>query len=80
MLMTKNTRRNGAAILTIALAAVFASRPAIGASVAIVNGTFYTTDLKNALVASGQTVTEINTYTAASLCLLMPSSNTAMTS
>ena len=41
--------------------------PARASSVAIVQGSFYTSNLKNNLVAAGQTVTEISTYTAASL-------------
>ena len=36
-------------------------------SVAIVQGSFYTPDLKNVLAANGQAVTEITNYTAASL-------------
>lgn len=37
------------------------------AQVAIVQGSFYTPDLKNQLTGAGLTVTEINSYTAASL-------------
>lgn len=41
--------------------------PASASSVAIVRGNFWTPDLANRLVANGVTVTEITSYTAASL-------------
>lgn len=50
-----------------ALTALVASSGAMAANVAIVQGSFYTSDLKNQLVAKGHTVTEIANYTAASL-------------
>ena len=52
----------GATTATLAL-----SVTAQAATIAIVQGGFYTSDLKNQLVAAGQTVTEISTYTAATL-------------
>ena len=52
----------------IAVASFFgAVSSADAASVAIVQGSFYTTNLRDNLVAAGQTVTEITDYTAASL-------------
>jgi hypothetical protein len=56
-----------AAALGAATAAIALSASAHAASVAIVQGGFYTPDLKNALVGAGQTVTEITSYTAATL-------------
>ena len=50
-----------------AAAALLAASGAMAANVAIVQGSFYTPDLKNQLVAKGHTVTEITTYTAATL-------------
>ena len=50
-----------------AIAAIAAAASANAANVAIVKGSFYTTNLKTALEAKGHTVTEINNYTAASL-------------
>lgn len=52
---------------TVAAAALAVSSGAFAANVAIVQGSFYTSDLKNQLVAKGHTVTEITSYTAASL-------------
>lgn len=49
------------------VAAIALSASANAATVAIVKGSFYTNDLKNQLIAAGQTVTEITSYTAASL-------------
>ncbi len=42
-------------------------KPADAASIAIVQGSFYTSNLRNSLIAAGQSVTEISSYTAASL-------------
>jgi hypothetical protein len=50
-----------------AAAALLVASGAMAANVAIVQGSFYTPDLKNQLVAKGHTVTEIASYTAASL-------------
>ena len=55
------------AVLGTATAALALASSAQAANVAIVQGSFYTSDLKNALVGAGQTVTEITSYTAASL-------------
>ncbi|MBS0503898.1 MAG: hypothetical protein JSS55_08890, partial [Proteobacteria bacterium] len=49
---------------TVAAAALAVSSGAFAANVAIVQGSFYTSDLKNQLVAKGHTVTEITSYTA----------------
>ncbi|HLX78016.1 MAG TPA: hypothetical protein VKR27_03965, partial [Acidimicrobiales bacterium] len=40
---------------------------AAAANIAIVEGSFYTPDLRNRLVGAGESVTEITSYTAASL-------------
>ena len=53
------------AALAVVLAAV--SAPALAGNVAIVQGDYYTPNLYNSLVAAGETVTEINSYSAASL-------------
>ena len=50
-----------------AVSALLVSNAAMAANVAIVQGSFYTSDLKNQLVAKGHTVSEIGNYTAASL-------------
>lgn len=55
------------AALGATTAALALSVSAQAATIAIVQGSFYTTDLKNQLIAAGQTVTEITSYTAASL-------------
>ena len=47
--------------------AALLSTVAFAANVAIVTGGFYTPNLKNRLTAAGHTVTEITSYTAASL-------------
>ena len=56
-----------AAIVTMVLTGIMSAQPAQAVSVAIVQGSFYTPDLKNALLGAGETVTEITSYTAASL-------------
>ena len=53
----------GVAALSLATVAA----PALAGNVAIVQGSFYTPNLYNSLVAAGETVTEISSYTAASL-------------
>jgi hypothetical protein len=63
---TKNGWSTGR-IMAVMLVCIAAGSTADGASVAIVKGDFYTPDLKNVLVANGQSVTEITTYTAATL-------------
>lgn len=50
-----------------AIAASLLSTVVFAANVAIVQGSFYTPNLRNRLVNAGHTVTEITTYTAASL-------------
>lgn len=50
-----------------AVSALVASSTASAANVAIVKGSFYTEDLKNQLSSKGHSVTEIETYTGASL-------------
>ena len=52
-------------VAALSLAAVAA--PALAGNVAIVQGSFYTPNLYTSLVAAGETVTEISSYTAASL-------------
>src|SRR3954452_15736208 len=67
MLMKTTNGQKLLAILTLTLGVVGSGKAAVGASVAIVKGDFYTANLKNALIAAGHTVTEISTYTAATL-------------
>ena len=55
------------AIRLIAASTLSLTITSYAASVAIVTGSFYTPNLKNALIANGVTVTEISSYTAASL-------------
>lgn len=50
-----------------AIAASLLSTVVFAANVAIVQGSFYTSNLRNRLVNAGHTVSEITTYTAASL-------------
>jgi hypothetical protein len=50
-----------------AFAGLLVLSQALNAQVAIVTGSFYTPNLKNDLTAAGLTVTEISSYTAASL-------------
>ena len=55
-------------IALLAIAPLASGSVAVGApNVAIVTGSFYTTDLYNVLTGGGVSVTEINSYTAASL-------------
>ena len=54
------------AVLVTGLAVTFSS-PAEAAKVLIVKGSFYTTDLANQLTSSGNTVTELTSYDAATL-------------
>ena len=49
------------------VAALSLTTAANAANIAIVTGSFYTPNLKNDLIAAGQTVTVISSYTAASL-------------
>jgi hypothetical protein len=53
--------------IVIAALALAVPATSFASSVAIVQGGFYTTDLRDALLANGVTVTEIANYTAASL-------------
>ncbi len=54
-------------IKTLGFLSLLAFGGAANATVAIVQGSFYTPDLKNALTGAGETVVEIANYTAASL-------------
>src|SRR4051812_7964656 len=64
----KSTNRIVVLIATSAALLLLSVRPSLGAvNVAIVQGNFYTPNLKNDLVAAGVNVTEITSYTAASL-------------
>ena len=54
-------------VVSASVAALIAASSANAANVAIVAGDYYSPNLKNALVAKGHTVTEIASYTAASL-------------
>jgi PEP-CTERM motif-containing protein len=65
--MTTKIGWSAGSIFAAVLVCIAAESAANGASIAIVQGDFYTPDLKNVLVANGQTVTEITTYTAATL-------------
>ena len=51
----------------IAAVALLTSCSASAANIAIIEGSFYTPNLKNSLVGAGQTVTELSSYSAASL-------------
>ena len=54
----------GLMVLTLLVAA---AEPARADNIAIVKGSFWTSDLSNQMTTAGHTVTEITTYTAASL-------------
>lgn len=55
------------ATTAIAGVTIFVSTVTTAGSIAIVKGSFYTPNLYNNLLAAGQTVTEVTSYTAASL-------------
>jgi hypothetical protein len=62
-----NSLRLGFVRMTFSLVALFFAGSVVAGNVAIVQGGFYTTNLRDNLITAGHTVTEIPNYTAASL-------------